>query len=317
MGKYKTYLQLAFSGNQAKRRSTPCSSLLNSTSITQFFNCYSNVFDSLTLIASGLNKPISIIFDNNNNLYVTIDSTNQIIKIDSQGTITPFISSGLFLPVAMVFDENFEYMYVTNFGNNTISVINMETLSIGTLTLNYDSELFPSGYPLDQPNGMCFDSTFENLYVTNVNPITNNIVKINISTLESSVFVPNILSPILITADNNTPCNFYVTCLVQSIIYKIDYNGNRTLFSNSPLLYGPRAITFNLDYTKLYVTNSNQNNNYKYNDIIVFDLSGNIVSFLKSTYLEQPRGLCFNYENYLYISNFGNGTIYKLISNII
>jgi DNA-binding beta-propeller fold protein YncE len=315
MSNYKTYFDLAFSGQQSKRRSLVCSALLNSCDIINFYKCYSNTFESYQLVTSGLNKPISVIFDNSNNLYVTIDSSSQIIKIDSYGNITPFITIGLNLPVAMVFDASFSNMYVTNFGNNTISKINMITQSISTLSLIYNSSDFPSGFPLDQPNGLCFDSTFENLYVTNVNPVSNNIVKININTLQTSVFVSNILSPILIMSDNNNPCNFYVTCLLQSAIYKIDYYGNRTLFTNTPFIYGPRAICFNTNFTTIYVTNSNPNNSNCINSIIQINLNGQIINAFKNQILNNPRGLCFDSNGYLYISNFGNGTIYKMISN--
>lgn len=315
MGKYKTYLDISFSGNKAKRRSLPCSNLLNSSSIRNFMECYSGLIEPLILVASGFTTPMNIIFDNSDNMYITTVKTNQIYKIDKQNNVTLFISSTLDLPIINVFDKNCEYMYINNFGNNTISIINMQTLSVETLTLVYDPDLFPTGYPLDEPNGMCFDTTFENLYVTNVGINTNNIVKINISTLECSVFVSDILSPVLITTDNNTPCNFYVTCLVQSVIYKIDYYGNKTLFSSSPLLFGPRAISFNIDYTKLYVTNS-QSNNGMFDNIVVFDLNGNILYKYNNAELDEPRALTFN-KDYLYIANFGNGIIYKLSNKFI
>lgn len=311
MGKFTSYLELEFTGYQAKRRAQICNDLLNSCNYVNFYKCYSNTYENYNLILYGLNKPISIIFDNLNNLYITIDSTSQILKLDQYGNLTQFITTELNLPVAMVFDQTFSNMYVTNFGNNTISKINMSTNTITNLVLNYTPSDFPSGYPLDQPNGLCFDSTFENLYVTNVNPYTNNIVKININTLQATVFVSNILSPILIMSDNNVPCNFYVTCLMQSVIYKIDSDGNRSLFTNTPFIYGPRAICFNPDFTSMYVTNSNPSNNC-ISSIIQINLNGQIINAFKNKVLDNPRGLCFNSQGILYISNFGNGTIYTM-----
>jgi len=315
MGKYGSYLELLFKGQQAKRRSINCSKLLNSCDYINFYKCYTNTYENYQLILSGLNKPISVIFDNANNLYVTIDSSSQILKLDPYGNLTQFITTGLSLPVAIVFDETFSNMYVTNFANNTISKINMATNTITNLVLNYTPSDFPSGEPLDQPNGLCFDSTFENLYVTNVNPVTNNIVKINISTLECSVFVSNILSPILIMSDNNVPSNFYVTCLMQSVIYKIDSNGNRSLFANTPFIYGPRAICFNPSFTSMYVTNSNPNSSNCINSMLQINLNGQIVNAFKNPILDNPRGLCFDSNGNLYISNFGNGTIYTMTTN--
>ena len=294
MGRYTTNLGLLFSGMQSKRKSQHCKELLNSCNYVNFYKCYSDIFENYQLVLSGLNKPISVIFDNDNNLYITIDSSSQIFKLDPYGNITEFITSGLNLPVAMVFDESFSNMYVTNFYNNTISKIDMSTKIVTNLDINYNSYNFPSGYPLDQPNGLCFDSTFENLYVTNVAPNTNNIVKINIKTLEANVFVSNILSPILIISDNNIPCNFYVTCLLQSVIYKINPNGDKTLFSNNRLLYGPRAICFDPNFTSIFVTNSNPNNNNCIISIIQIDLNGKIINVLNNKILNNPRGLCFN-----------------------
>jgi len=309
---YKSYNAILFSGFQSKRRAIGCGNIINSCEFINFYKCFSGETEKYKLILNGLSKPISIIYDNQNNLYITIDSSNEILKLDPYGNLTKFITSGLSLPVAMAFDKFYENMYVTNFFNNTISKINMETKEITNLVLNYNPNDFRSGYPLNMPNGLCFDSTFENLYATNVSPSANNIVKINIATLNTAIFTDNILSPILIVSDNKKNSTFYVTCLVTSEIYKIDSEGNKSLFIKSPFLYGPRAICFNPNYSSLFVTNSKPSNNCIIS-MVEIDLNGNIINLFKNNILDNPRGLCFNSNGYLFISNFGNGTIYEMI----
>ena len=272
----------------------------------QSCNCSQNIPMSLnsgyTLIASGLNKPISIIYDNNNILYATIDSDNSIYIINPDNTFDTFIS-GLNLPVAMVFDENYTNMYVTNFGDNTISIINMSSKQItNTLTNTNLNPLAPLTTSLSQPNGMCFDNAYENLYVTNI--LSVNIVSINLST-NNVTLIDNTITPILITSDNNN--NLFVSAQLPDTIYKYNIStspATKTIFSQNTLLNLPRVVAWDNNYEYLYVTNSSGI------PLLQFDSNGILSNIYDSSIFNEPRGICFNANNNLLVSNFGSGTIY-------
>jgi len=254
------------------------------------------------LIASGLSKPISIIYDNNNILYATIDSDNSIYIINSDNTFDTFIS-GLNLPVVMVFDKNYTNMYVTNFGNDTISIINMSLKQItNTLTNTSLNPQLPLLKSLSQPNGMCFDNTYENLYITNI--LFGNIVSINLNT-NNVTLVDNTITPILVTIDNNN--NLFVSSLLPANIYKYNistFTTTRSIFSNNILLNLPRVVAWDNNYQYLYVTNSEGI------PILRFDQNGILSSICENSIFNEPRGICFDNNNNLLLSNYGSGTIY-------
>jgi hypothetical protein len=224
------------------------------------------------LIASGLSKPISIIYDNNNILYATIDSDNSIYIINPDNTFDTFIS-GLNLPVVMVFDKNYTNMYVTNFGNDTISIINMSSKQItNTLTNTSLNPQLPLLKSLSQPNGMCFDNT---------------------------------ITPILVTIDNNN--NLFVSSLLPAIIYKYNistFTTTRSIFSKNILLTLPRVVIWDNNYQYLYVTNSEGI------PILRFDQNGILASICENSIFNEPRGICFDNNNNFLLSNYGSGTIY-------
>jgi DNA-binding beta-propeller fold protein YncE len=254
------------------------------------------------LIASGLSKPISIIYDNNNILYATIDSDNSIYIINPDNTFDTFIS-GLNLPVVMVFDKNYTNMYVTNFGNDTISIINMSSKQItNTLTNTSLNPQLPLLKSLSQPNGMCFDNTYENLYITNI--LFGNIVSINLNT-NNVTLVDNTITPILVTIDNNN--NLFVSSLLPAIIYKYNistFTTTRSIFSKNILLTLPRVVIWDNNYQYLYVTNSEGI------PILRFDQNGILASICENSIFNEPRGICFDNNNNFLLSNYGSGTIY-------
>lgn len=273
-------------------------------------------------IISGISLPPCMILDQYNNLYITIDGNpNQLLKYTEKNgkyINVPFVSDDTWLygggsgklpttPVAMTFSQNFDYMYVVNFTNNCITVIDMTTY--GTQTLNITNSQDSVGYRLKAPNGMTFDSNFEYMIVTNITD--HNLVKITLTSPYEAIIEPfnaNVpfTQPILITVDNKN--NFYVSDLSVSQIIKVSYlnNSSYKVIASSPYINQPRGVSFNSNnYNKLWITNLNS-----LTPIFSIGANGNntIVNRLNSTLFNNPRGVIFDKYGYMYISNFGSTT---------
>ena len=332
---FKDYKSVMFSGYLASFRGRPC--LKYGTNTDNFINCFAGNLNRqprqipqinlsqnpFTFIAGFNSTPVCVIYDNNNNLYISTDVPNSGIYIIKANTKTPKIwgnTLNLKLPVAMAFNSSYTEMYVTDFGAGEISVINVATgkitKTITNSTLIYDNLIFPNG-PLQGCNGASMDATFSNLYVTNTKPNNNNVICINLQTFETTL-VANITYPILM-CNNPQDNSFYVTSLTTNTVYQITIAGVLNTYITGGELSSPRGITFDNNYKTLYVTNYNSNgsNNSEINYISVYNVSDiNSPTFLYNivgSVLMQPRGLCFNSNNdsNLIISNFQSYTLYS------
>jgi len=269
-----------------------------------------------------------MIFDNNNNLYLSSDGhPNQLLKYDLNYTKRPFVSDSAWLnedgsytsPVAMAFNKDFTYMYVINFTGNSITVIDMTPINdeykYRTLILIPDGTHtnHEVGYRLKAPNGLTFDSTYSYMIATNI--VDSNLVKIVINNSDPytgtiSPFNINITlrRPVLIANDDELPeNNFYVSDLTESIVYKV----NSTSYSEViryPIIFGPRGVSFNpKNYNKLWITNSTDipTSTTDYPVVSVNLTTKSIEYVLNSPLFNIPRGVLFDKDNYMYISNFG------------
>ena len=80
-------------------------------------------------IDEGLNGPVGIAIDNQNNLYVCNCKSNSIIKITPQKVVTTIASGQLFAcPNGITMDNNGN-IYVVNFSNDDIILINKQQAS--------------------------------------------------------------------------------------------------------------------------------------------------------------------------------------------
>jgi hypothetical protein len=280
-----------------------------------------------------------IIFDNNQNLYITSDgSPNQLLKYNSQYELQEFVSDSAWLfgpnnnlptlPVAMAFDNGFEHMYVTNFANNTITVIDMNNkYSYTTLTLTPENGGQGKGYRLSQPNGLTFNSTGTYMIATNI--LDSNLVKIVFKETSNGIdpysgiispFNPSVplTQPILVTNDNQD--NFYVSNfsidpqqIDESIIYKVT-SDSYSIVAQYPDVYEPRGVSFNTnDYSQLWITNSSPSNNNSSTSsypIISVDVNTlDVTNVINSELFNNPRGVIFSSANYMYVSNFGSSSV--------
>ena len=318
-----------FSGHQASQRARPC--IKYGTNSEIFLTCFVGYppapINPFTLIANLNSKPVCIVYDNENNIWVSVDTPTSGIYIIKPNNPIPVLWIGatqgfLNLPVALCFNATFTELYLVDFGDSVIYHFNVKTKTLinvlSNSNLNYDSQIFPNG-PLRLPNGGAMDSTCSNLYVTNTEPGSNNVIRINLTTFTVTL-VANIPFPILICFNSLSDC-FFVSSLTTNSIYIITNGGTGI---TSPYIVGgelsaPRGVAVDNTCERLFVTNNNNNGttNAEINYISVYNIINiNSPSFLYNitgSVLNKPRGFCFNYSdnNNLLISNFGNDTIYN------
>jgi len=287
--------------------------------------------DPFSLISQLNGSPVCTVFDDNNNLYVTYDIPRSgilIITTDKRQII--WENSHLLymnLPVSMVFDKSYTKMYVVDFGNSEIYVLDVPSgVLIQKLTnenLIYDTTTFPFGV-LKLCNGGAMDATGDYLYVTNTDPNYNNVIKINLTSANylETTFVADIAYPILICSDNRIDNSFFVSSLTTNSVYRITNDDTSEIYlSQGDDIVAPRGVLVSNDGLTLYVTNYNENGNNSIvnpiNYISVFDISNlNTPTFLYKIIgpnLSKPRALGFNSnaDNILVIGNFESYTLYS------
>jgi hypothetical protein len=322
-----------FSGRQASLRAKPC--LRYGTNSENFLTCFVGYpaipaipVNPFTLIAKVNSKPVCIVYDNENNIWVSVDTPNSAIYIIKPNNPTPVLWKNatqgfLNLPVALCFNATFTELYVVDFGDSVIYQFDVKTKNLINVLTNSNlvqtnPSHFPNG-PLQLPNGGAMDSTCSNLYVTNTQPGSNNVIRINLTTLEVTL-VANIPFPILICFNSLNDC-FFVSSSTTDSVYIITNGGFGITY---PYIVGgklsaPRGLAVDNKCERLFVTNYNQDGttNAEINYISVYNIINiNSPTFLYNitgSVLNKPRGFCFNYNdnNNLVISNFGNDTIYN------
>ena len=231
-----------------------------------------------------------------------------------------------------------DFLFVSNFGNNSISKFDLDGNYISSITTNlyqpeglainssgylyaanfrigslggravskfnqngqFDSYIF-SNANLNLPSGLAFDST-GNLYVANSND--NTVSKFDAAGNFLSKITTNLNSPTGLAFDLTG--NLLVSNVVQINgsfkISKFDNNGNFLTYYTANLNYPAGIATDNSG--NIYVANAGNNT------ISRLDANGNLVSTINSD-LNNPWGLTLDSSGNIYTVNTGNGTISK------
>jgi hypothetical protein len=312
--------QLIYNLSQADPNETYNLNYLTNNSFLATF-IPNNIFSNVPIVGASGEIAINVAFDNNNNMYVSVDVINIIYKFNAAlNQLEPYITNAvietLFSPVGMAFDSN-NTMYVSNFAaaSGTIPSVSVYD-SAGTYlyTINDSDSL------LSKPGDIKFDKN-GNLYILNGSTITGGIydgLYLILQVIPRSVSEPsgNIIyfcssvgnttlnRPLFIEFDsyNNGYVTNYGSSLIgtNSFISKITNMNPQNINVYIPSgvgLYGIRGIAID-SQNNLYVTN-----NY-FNNFSILKITPNkTITTFTTKNLNSPRGITFNNMGDLYIAN--------------
>lgn len=266
---------------------------------------------NFSTVISNLSKVVCIVFDNQSNLYVSCDGApnNQLLKFNSSFQQQPFVSDSAWvggpvgtLPVAMAFNQDYSALYVVNFASNNLTVIQMTDFSYQQVNLVGLGGNTGVGYRLNAPNGLTFDATFSFLVATNI--ADANLVQIVLTPDGTSgtvaPFCPTapLTQPVLITTNENNGSFFVSNLSTNQIVQVANTGANYSVLSSS--IPSPRGVSFNPNnFNYLWVTSLNT--------IVQVNLSTAQQTSYTDPLFNNPRGVLFDGDNYLYVANFGNG----------
>ena len=173
-----------------------------------------------TILARGLYGSAGNAIDAKGNLLQASYYSDEIVKIDRHGRVTPFAAGGLSRPAGIAVDRRTGSVFVTNCGDNTIARIAPD----GIVSRFSESEIFscPYGITLDRSG---------NLYVANYND--NRVMKVDAGgavTLFATVSGRG-LSHLCFKGDR-----LYVAAFRSHAVYQISAQGNvmRVLGNGTP-----------------------------------------------------------------------------------
>jgi sugar lactone lactonase YvrE len=202
-----------------------------------------NSSGNMFTFASGLNDPLGLAFDSNGYLYVANANGGTIMKFDSNGNGSTF-ASGLNSPYCLALD-NSGYLYAAMFSGDTIVKFDS----------NGNGSTFASS--LSKPWGLACDSNGY-LYVANYG---NGTIEKFDSNGNGSTFASDLNSPAGLAFDNNG--YLYTANFSNGTIVKVDSNGNATLFASGLSYPVCIATQIPVKVTKCSVTAGSKENTDK------------------------------------------------------
>jgi len=122
----------------------------------------------LALTANAqLNNPNGIALDSSGNLWVANSGANQVLELDpANGVVLNTITEAISSPTRLAFSG--DDLYVTNIGNNTVTVYSMLTLTL---------EKTISNAAINRPMGVAVDA-YGDVYIADNS--ANNVIALNI-----------------------------------------------------------------------------------------------------------------------------------------
>lgn len=302
--------------------------------------------------AALFNGPIVPSLDNANNLYVVDFFSNRIRKIDSAGNVTTVAGSGVggvadgvgtaaqfSLPAGIVVNSAGN-IYVADYGNHRIRKIDTagNVTTIAGSAQGTDDGVGTAGL-FKNPSGIIDDSA-GNLYVTDHG--NHRIRKIdtagNVTTIAGSpsavsgysdgagtaALFNNPTIPVLDPAGN-----LYVTEQSSHRVRKIDTAGNVTTVAGSGIVGTADGVGTAAQFSgptgmardsagNLYVVDTNSHRIRKISSSgNVTTLVGSVAGFsdgtLSSTLFDSPRGLAVDSAGNLYVMDFNNHRVRKIL----
>ena len=284
----------------------------------------------LTIIGGiVLSKPNAIVFDGQNNLYISNSGKNNIIKVSNistpptpsgTGTIYNDLVSGSILsdPFSICFDP-YGNLYVSNDNNKSIVMItNDGFVSYFRYESYITSPLFPS-IPIMYPSCLLLDNN-GHIYLADayefyktVNSKLPYIPVNNIYDLAPTYEPQNVYdttydsfeSAFYLISDKQN--NIFVSS--SSSIYKYA-NNDIVDYSTNPLIFGQIAMAYNpIDLTNtMYTLDASGSNIY------TIDSTGEVVIqfIITGTTLQKARDIIFDSVGNMYVANYGANNILKI-----
>ncbi len=161
------YASIAFSGQDIKNTSNSNIKYSNPLDLNKNFKPISSKNYSNTAISNQYNQTASNV-SNAGYVKYTLDLLNNTLL---NGNV-PNVRNGLD-PIGLVFDSANGYIYVSNDGSNTVSVINGTT---NTVIDNITVGTYPSGVAYDSANGYIYVSILNSSTVSVINGTTNTVI---------------------------------------------------------------------------------------------------------------------------------------------
>lgn len=209
-----------------------------------------SVIDTATEEVRSMNiegrKPSGVaVYPNMLKIYVAAFLNKQVRAVDLITNSDPGIDVGL-NPYGIAITPDGKWVYVTNRGNNTVSVINTETNNV-VKTIHVG----------ESPYGVAVDRNSTKLYVTNMDSDNVSVIDIKTSKVTASIPVGRYPHGVAVTPDggwvyvtnHNTPIG--VVSVINTTINKVT--------ANIPVGKYPCGVSITSDGTKVYVTNSGSN----------------------------------------------------------
>ena len=257
-----------------------------------------------------INYPSEICADSLGNFYMSYaysSTTSFIAKISSSWTMFNriYVKNNLSnAPLGMYVDSSGNLFvansagYSANAYDNTISKMPVNG-SYATVT-----PLYVTG--LKDPRGICFDSSGNNLYITNYG--NNTIAKFSIgSNVRTDNYVTGLSGPVGICIDASY--NLYIANSLSNSVTKVSPLGAVTNKFITTGLSSPVGIAYDGVKT-LFITN------YAIDTVTsVFLSTAQTPNYV--TGLSTPRGICSDSSDNLYITNQGNNTVTKVSSTLV
>lgn len=263
-------------------------------------------------------SPQYIAFDSSGFLYVTFQGS--IAVINPAGESFLVIGYGFSIQAGPITFDNLGILYVAQ--NDITSVDYLYKLTFSNFFTASSAVVTITGSPLSYITGLAFDTTFNELYLSN--PIYNNILEVSIPANTASIYsVYNgeVLNTPSSIAFDNSYNYLYVTSVTNNNLLVINSIGTSIVvdISNNQL-NAPSAIVFDGSYN-LYIANSISNTICKLTNLTA-NFTTLTASATSTNYVITespilfPAGLSFDasFLN-LYISNPGYQNILKVSIN--
>jgi sugar lactone lactonase YvrE len=243
-------------------------------------------YNTSTTFASITGTPFTVATDLAGNVYSADESTGDLYKYTSAGVRTTLNSTTLTNPLNVGYDNSTGYIYVSDFGTNSVYRFNSSGTLLATIT----------GFT--QPYGLAIDQS-GNVFVANNGG--SSVKKIAAGASTATTFISSLTSPYGVTFDASG--NLYISSNTANTILKVPAGTSTAGAFVSTGLSGPRNLAYD-GAGNIYVAD------YGNNAIKKITSAGTVSTFYTSN-VTSPRDISFGPNGTIYIANSGGNNLLK------